>query len=482
MRIDNVPPIETVRSEKEYAERLTRSISSCSYFVDQFIDFDTFDYNRAFLDCEDRFIAYRTGRQVGKSTNLALKAIHFGYFAPLKASNLGEGVANVVIASLSKDQAALIFEKITNFVHKSPTLTKCITRETRTQLSIRWFDGSGTTNFVVRPIGDTGESLRGYTSHMVILDEAAYIPEAVYTSFMPSAMTTRAIILITSTPKGKAGFFFKACTKSRRFFQKGREVSESDWISDKDDAIWTQFHVTSYDNPLSASDPALMNLVKSMSAETAQNEIYGEFIEGGNALIPFALLQESLREPEPLPAFEYYDLGVDTSGKGKDETVLMTFGITPDGVAYAVDAYTEMTTDQTLLAGKIDGLDRRYHYRNIIVDSTGMGDALIDILRQRNQSLPVVPVNFKQDKTDIYVNLSLHFVERTVNLSLLEARHRDKTADQLSYMYWYYGEYKDQAPKARTEHADDYADAAALGVWGLQNREYIQDVPMGFWN
>jgi len=482
MRIDSRPPIERVRDEKEYAERLTKSIASCSYFVDQFIDFDTFDYNRTFLDCEDRFIVYRTGRQVGKSTNLALKAIHFGYFAPLKASNLGEGVANVVIASLSKDQAALIFEKITNFVHKSPTLTKCITRETRTQMSIKWFDGSGTTNFVVRPIGDTGESLRGYTAHLVILDEAAYIPEAVYTSFMPSAMTTRAIILITSTPKGKAGFFFRACTRSRRFYQKGRIVEESDWVSDSKDAIWTQFHVTSYDNPMSASDPALMSLIESMSAETAQNEIYGEFIEGGNSIIPFYQIQESLKVPDPLPKFEYYDLGVDTSGKGKDETVLLTYGVTPEGKAYAVDAYTEMTTDQTLLAAKIDELDRRYHYRNIVMDSTGIGDALVDACHEKNPTLPVLPVNFRQDKTDLYVNLATHFMNRNANYGLLKQAYREKIANQLSYMYWYYGEYKDQLPKARTEYADDWADASALGLWALQNREYIQALPMSFWN
>jgi len=483
VNLDGRPPIEKITDPKEYATVLAKCVNNCSYFVEQFIDFDIYDYNKVFLDCEDRFLVYRTGRQVGKSTNVALKAIHFGYFAPLKASNLGEGVANVVIASLSKDQAHLIFEKISNFIHKSPTLTKCITRETRTQLTIRWFDGSGTTNFVVRPIGDTGESLRGFTAHLVILDEAAYVPEAVYTAFMPAAMTTRANIIITSTPKGKAGFFFKACTKSHTLYRKGKvtKINIDELPGDNDEYIWTQFHVTSYDNPTSKTDSALMNMIKTMNAETAQNEVYGEFIEGGNSLIAFELLQESLKRPERLPEFEYYDLGVDTSGKGKDETVLMTVGITPDGMAYPIDVYTELTTDQVMLGRKINDLDKQYHYRNIVVDVTGIGEALVNILYSINSTLPILPVDFNSDKTDMYVHLSEMFLERRINFSLLKDIYRDKVIDQLSYMYWYYGEYKDQKPKVRTEYSDDYADGSALSVYGMKNINFIQDVPLDFW-
>ena len=110
-----LPPIETVQDVGDYAQRLEKCAKSCSYFAVQFLNLDVFDYNKAFLDCMDRFIVYRTGRQVGKSRNAAIKAIHFGYFAPLFASNLDEGECNVVIASLSKDQAYLIFKKISSY-------------------------------------------------------------------------------------------------------------------------------------------------------------------------------------------------------------------------------------------------------------------------------------------------------------------------------------------------------------------------------
>ncbi len=221
MSLRELPPMEKIEDPVKYAEELVKCAKSASHFIEMFTGWESFDYNKAFLDCYDRFIVYRTGRQVGKTTNAALKAIHFAFFAPLFAHNIDTGVANVIIASLSKDQAHLILSKIAEFIHMSPTLSKKILRETKTEMSIEWFDGKGKTNFIVRPIGDTGDSLRGFTAHMAILDEAAYIPQVVYDAFLPSTVTTKPHILLTSTPKGKSGQFFKSCMESHTLYEHG---------------------------------------------------------------------------------------------------------------------------------------------------------------------------------------------------------------------------------------------------------------------
>ena len=81
------------------------------------------------------------------------------------------------------------------------------------------------------PVGDTGESLRGYTTHMAIIDEAGYIPEVVYDAFLPSTATTRARILLTSTPRGKSGAFYNACEKSFAIYRHGvrEDLHEKDF-------------------------------------------------------------------------------------------------------------------------------------------------------------------------------------------------------------------------------------------------------------
>jgi|SRR3990167_286600 len=476
-----LPPIETVQDVGDYAQRLEKCAKSCSYFAVQFLNLDVFDYNKAFLDCMDRFIVYRTGRQVGKSRNAAIKAIHFGYFAPLFASNLDEGECNVVIASLSKDQAYLIFKKIRNFIHKSPTLTKAIVNETKTEMSIEWFDGSGITNFIVRPIGDTGDSLRGFTAHFAILDEAAYIPQAVYNAFLPSTVTTKPHILLTSTPKGKAGQFFKSCVESHTIYRKGIP-HPVEGHEDKEKYMWTQFHVTTFDNPQAASDPAILKLIGGTNKASEQQELYGEFLDGGNSLIPYNLLQESLIPCAIRPLFEYYELGVDTSGKGKDETVLTVVGITVDKRIFTVEIYTELTTEQPALAKKIAEMHKKYRFRRIYLDETGMGDTLLDCCKVEDNTMPLYGINFKAEKTKLYVNLERLFEEHAVNLSLLDDFNMDKLHTQISYMYWEHGKFKDQKEKVRSETNDDYPDSLALACYGQQKAELFQDLPDEFWD
>lgn len=476
--LGKLPPIELVTDPTLYAEHLGRAAKSGSYFVEQFLGTTVFDYNRAFLDCEERFIVYRTGRQVGKTRNSALKAIHFGYFAPLKASNIDEGECTVVIASLSKDQASIMLKRISHFIHKSPTLAKNIVNETKTELQLKWFDGTGVTTFIVRPIGDTGDSLRGYTVHFAILDEAAYIPQVVYDSFLPSTVTTKPRILLTSTPKGKAGQFYMSCMKSHTIYEKGmpRKLHDHD-----ENYEWVQFHVTTFDNPLAASDPSILKLIRGTTKAAERQELYGEFLDGGNSLIPYNLLQESIVPVEQRPKFAYYELGVDTSGKGNDETVLITNGITESGMVFPVDIYTELTTDNYILARKINKLHKTYNYRRIYLDGTGMGDTLADIIRNVYPDLPINPINFKSEKTEIYVNLARLFEARLINLSLLEDHHKDKLYIQIQHMYWEHGKFRDQKEKARSEHPDDYADSFGLSCYGQQKGDFFQEIPETLW-
>jgi len=479
---EKLPPIETITDEVEYAKRLLKAKDNCSYFTEQFMGVTNFEYNIPYLNNEDRFTCFRSGRQCGKSRGAALKAIHFGYFAGEKAGNIDDGVANVVIASLSKDQAYLIFNKISNFIHMSTILSENIERETKSEITLKWFDGSGRTKFIVRPIGDTGESLRGWTTHMAILDEAAYIPEVVYNAFLPSTVTTKPRILLTSTPKGKGGTFFQACEKSHTIYEHGIPLPIKGH-EDRTKYPWVQFHVTTYDNPYVKDDPEILRLISNTTEAARKQELMGEFIDGGNALIPYDIIQHSLLPIKREPVFSYYYLGVDTSGKGKDETVLMTIGVTEDGILYPVDVYTELTTDQTDLARKIQQLYRHFQYSNIYIDTTGIGDTLLDVCNNLDGELPTYGINFKSDKQELYKNLARIFNERLINLSLLEDIHVEKLVDQLSYMEWQYGEYKDQEPKARSSTGhDDYPDSLALGAFGEQTGDFIQAIPMDIFN
>ena len=57
------PPIDDVTDPNEFSRMLIDASNSCSYFAENFLGLDVFDYNKVFLDCKDRFLIARTGRQ-----------------------------------------------------------------------------------------------------------------------------------------------------------------------------------------------------------------------------------------------------------------------------------------------------------------------------------------------------------------------------------------------------------------------------------
>jgi len=238
---------------------------------------------------------------------------------------------------------------------------------------------------------------------------------------------------------------------------------------------------------LASSDEEVLDLIKGTSKAAERQELLGEFLDGGNAIVPYNLLQESLMEYDKRPKFEYYEAGVDTSGKGKDETVITIIGVTEDGRVFPVDCYSELTTDQVLLGDKIKEFNNIYNFRRIYYDETGMGDTLGDIIRDKYPTLPIYGVNFKSEKTELYVNLERLFEEytsikgrRIINLTLLTGLHSDKMLEQVSHMYWDYGKYKDQSPKARSDNHDDYPDSLALSCYGQRKGNLLEDIP-DFW-
>ena len=469
------PPIESIGDRVEVARILNQCIDDTAYFAEQFLGHDVYDYNKVYLNCHDRFIVYRTGRQVGKTRNTAVKAIHFGYFAPLMADNIDDE-ATILLTSHSEDQARIMFKEIKKNINRSEYLTKALISETKTELWLKFFDGSGTAHFIVRPTGDAGDSVRGYTSNLIIVDESAYVPEKVYSALLPSGSAVKAKVYLTSTPAERAGVFYEACENSHTLYEKGVKQPPKE---KKDSNIWTQFHVKSYDNPTTAGDPIFLDMVRKMSKTKQRAEIEGEFLEAGSSLFSYDLLEDAFKLIDTTGLdIDYYTLGVDTSGKGDDETVLADIAVTKDGLCFPVEIYTEDTTDQTKLARVIEDKYRRRHYRTIYVDGTGLGDGLVDACKHLKTPLPIRAINFKSEKTDMYNGLVILFENRGINFSKFPTQYIDKARRQFQYLYADYGKNRDGTARIRThDDHDDIPDAIALGCYDKYGGEGWYEMP-----
>ena len=176
-------------------------------------------------------------------------------------------------------------------------------------------------------------------------------------------------------------------------------------------------------------------------------------------------------EPAERGEIDYYCLGVDTSGTGDDETVLLDIAVDKNGKVWPDRIYTEVTSNQIDLARTVETKHNERGYKHIYLDSTGIGQSLVDACNKRPDFLPVRGVNFKADKVDMFTNLVMLFEQKRINFTYLDKRDRKKMKYQLQGLQRDYGQYGDQALKIRSEENDDYPDALGLACFGL----YIRD-------
>jgi hypothetical protein len=157
--------------------------------------------NRLLLNCS---------RQWGKSTSAALIALHTAlYDAP----------AMVILISPSQPQSTELFRKVQGFLALLDGAPKC-SQETLTRLQLA--NGSR-----IVSLPGSEKTTRGYSAaKLVVMDEAARVPDDLLAVVRPMLATTRGRFIAMTTPSGKRGWFYEAWTRGEgweRIEVKGRD-------------------------------------------------------------------------------------------------------------------------------------------------------------------------------------------------------------------------------------------------------------------
>ena len=297
---------------------------------------------------------------------------------------------------------------------------------------------------ITRATGETGVSLRGYSPHCIIADECSFIKSSILKAFLPSGMATHARVWLTSTPFSKSGYFFEACQNAK---------------PSNPDGMWTEFHVKSTDSPLIQEDPSFLEEIKKLTRDEYVQEVEGEFLDIGNALIPNNLIKEAIVDYKPRGRINYY-MGVDIARTGRDETVFTVIGVDEDEVVFVEDVIAEAQSNVVDVCGRIGDLVRDYKVESVFIDETGLGGGLVDLARERD--LPVRGVVFTlQEKAEMYKNLRLLFENHKIKLKEI-----NKLVYQLSYLRREYTE--TGVMKIKSEEHDDYPDSLVLACRAVQ--------------
>lgn len=217
----------------------------------------------------------------------------------------------------------------------------------KSELLIR-FPNEGSIQFFT---GERLDNLRGRKFHLVVVDEASFIPnleDGWKNSIRPTLTDYKGKALFLSTPKGKNYFY--------SLFMKGGETD------------WQSFKFTTYDNPY-IDKHEIDDARNQLPQAVFEQEYMANAME--NAANPFGSnhIQDCIKPLSPLPV-QFY--GIDLA-KSFDWSVII--GLDEHGnVAY----FNRFQKDWKHTREEILTIDRS---KPVMIDSTGVGDAITEDLQ-----------------------------------------------------------------------------------------------------
>jgi hypothetical protein len=162
-----------------------------SIWAKQALNFEAEPKQLEVLDHDGHRLILCCPRQWGKSTLIALKALHY---------SLNHPHSEIVVLSDTEDHAGIIVQKIITYA----AALKIPQRRARgKQYSVELPNGAR-----IFAVASTTNAVVGYTANVVIVDEAALVEDEVIGYLSRSLSRTNGKMWLLSTPRGQTGLFF----------------------------------------------------------------------------------------------------------------------------------------------------------------------------------------------------------------------------------------------------------------------------------
>lgn len=322
-------------------------------FAKEVLGVKPFPYQIKLLNDSHKRLVAVMGRQSGKTTTIAVKALYFA----ITNSN-----ASVLIISPSLRQSMIMFRRISDFILASPLKFRVV-RSTRTIVQF-----NNRSEIIALPASE--HFLRGYTAHMIICDEAAFMPEELITSIIfPMISTTDGYAIFLSTPWGRDHFFYRAFM----------------------DPNYSVHRVKSSD--CSLIKPEFLEEIRcNMTEKAFRMEYEAEFVEASNSFFPQDLIRQCVANDPPLefiesledsvPEGDYY-AGVDF-GKLKDYSVIAILKREGDNLKLVYLHEFELGTPYTNVIGHLVRAHQKFKFHKVFIDQTGVGEPVLEELKAQN--------------------------------------------------------------------------------------------------
>ncbi|MBI3684322.1 MAG: hypothetical protein HY235_28445 [Acidobacteria bacterium] len=430
------------------------------------------------LQRNPRRLILNCSRQWGKSTITSLKAVHHALTNPASLT---------LILSPTARQSAEFLRKASSFLSQLRIPTR---GDGHNDISLLLPNQS---RIVGLPGVDT--TIRGFSSvSLLLIDEAARVPDELYFAVRPMLAASNGHLWLISTPAGRRGFFYQTWTSS--------------------DSAWTRISVPATECPR-ISPHFLEEERGAMTARFFRQEYHCEFLDSDDAVFSSHLLHQALAPITPLfqpgpPALVYlpirglpspptpphFFIGLDL-GQKHDYTAIAilerahvvdgprdpaTYAF-PIKTVYSI-RYLERLPLNTLYPDIVSHVCRLTRHpslgkrKTLIVDATGVGQPVVDLLRQAEPAANLIPVvltggghpsidgsTHRIPRHELLTHLEIAFQTQRLQISsqLPDATTLIHELENLRRKVKDTGD-ETIAPWRHSTH-DDYVFAAALANW-----------------
>lgn len=384
-----------------------------------------------------------TGNRWGKSFVSAVKLLRNAVYRVRPLQYDGGGRYRAVVASITQDQANLVFHQVVRLALQSEVVSPLIDSLTWSPHP-RMLLGNGAT-IESRSTQNRGEHLLGNDFDLFIFDEVAFesSPEYVVEEVILMRLADREGRLdLVSTPNGKNWFYRRAqeIAEGRRcgYFQSG-DSRENEYISRE----------------------YLDERVHYFTESRLKQNIMGQFVDAGGEVLKGEYVDAALARDREWAGHDVGYPGVFISGWDLARKRTATVGITIeviDGHARVVALERLKLLDWAVVIEKIKQRQRQFPGQ-LVVDATGLGDVVVEQLGEfRPQPVIFTPAT----KANLLTNVELFHAREAVAYGRWELPDGPGRVWSL----------EDELRQARWDDNNecDALMALALALWPLRQR------------
>ncbi|KKN36392.1 hypothetical protein LCGC14_0774300 [marine sediment metagenome] len=324
------------------------------------------DWQQEILDYKGDIILCK-GRRIGGTEIFAIKA------AERMVSQPG---VKIIMVSLVEDQAKLIISVAHEYlVRKCPRLI-ATGKDKPTLKQIILTNGS---SLKVRPVGQTGNAVRGFDGDILGVDEAPWQPAMMWKAARPIISTNDGEIWMWGTPAEDKGYFYEQFNKAYNL--KDPNARYKVWYKNSEEVLFNRPITPSWTKK--QRDGAIRILAeekKDMTDVEYGNEYLGKFLSDLRRFFEDDLIKKACTlKRNPTMQGKHY-LGVDI-GRMWDPSSFEDVCKAGD-MYYHVDSETTKKTYTNETQDKIIELDKAINYKKIGIDagSGSLGVGVFDNL------------------------------------------------------------------------------------------------------